>query len=172
MRRPGGSVELRHAIFEERFKLRIGRRLGVEILDGQRVKTVGKAVMRIDIARCLNKCLHGGWRETLCFKAPGLDRVYDSGCGYNQGGARRCYESTARHAAGGLRILHFRYSHFTAARSLIAAMLLQHLDFIAIGIVDEKELREQSPVALEFFHWFRIEAQRLEVGVLFRDVID
>jgi len=51
-------------------------------------------------------------------------------------------------------------------------MLLQHLDFIAIGIVDEKELREQSPVALEFFHWFRIEAQRLEVGVLFRDVID
>src|SRR4029077_10367981 len=55
---------------------------------------------------------------------------------------------------------------------LIAAMFLQHLDFISIGVVDEKELREQSPLALEFLHRFRIEAQRLEVRVFFRDIID
>jgi hypothetical protein len=51
-------------------------------------------------------------------------------------------------------------------------MFLQHLDFISIGVVDEKELREQSPVAVEFFHWFRIETQLLEAGVFFRDIID
>src|SRR5271165_6491771 len=52
-------------------------------------------------------------------------------------------------------------SHLGAAKLSIATVFLQHLDFIAIGVFDEKELREQCSLAVEFFHWFRGEAQRL-----------
>jgi hypothetical protein len=51
-------------------------------------------------------------------------------------------------------------------------VFLQHLDFVSIGVLDEKEFREQNPIAVEFFHWFRIEAKSLELRVFFRDIID
>jgi hypothetical protein len=60
----------------------------------------------------------------------------------------------------------------TVAALAIAAVALQHLDPVAVGIADEEETRHQRSVAMEVFDRIGVEPELLETGVLALEDLD